>query len=457
MIEYIPHTYQKKGYRHVMENSYAGLFLDMGLGKTIITLSALVDLLLIGEIKRILIIAPLRVANTVWKQEAHKWNHTSWLKISTVTGTQKQRINALQTDAQIYVINRENVKWLCEQYDYVLPFDTLVVDELSSFKSHDAQRFKALKRTRHCFKRIIGLTGTPMSNGYMDLWSQLYVLDGGKRLAPYITRYRNNYFYQERVGANEHAMKYILKEGADVVINDTISDICISMRSEDYLDLPPFIVRDEWVTLPEEVYKDYKTFEKDRIIELLQNQITANNKAGLSNKLLQYSNGACYYGDTRDYVIVHEQKMERLLALIEKADKQPVLVAYQYRHDLERIYIAVRKAFPELNVQMFNDDSLVDEWNNRKIDVLIAHPASAGHGLNLQSGGSIIIWYGLTWSLELYQQFNKRLHRQGISKPVICYRIMCEGTYDDIVRLTLDEKGNTQDIFMQYINNVMSS
>lgn len=457
MKDYLPYNYQRAAYQHVMDNPKCGLFLDMGLGKTVITLTAICDLLLKEEVKNVLIIAPLRVANSVWKQEAAKWMHTSWIKVSVCTGSQKQRIQALNTDAQIYVINRENTKWLCDYYNYFMPFDMLVIDELSSFKSFASQRFKCIKRTRHQFKRIVGLTGTPSSNGYMDLWSEIFTLDGGERLGKFITQYRNRYFIERRVGASEYAMGYDLREGADVEINEKIADICLSMKTEDYLELPKFNVVDEEVELPENVYNEYRQFERDRVIDTMSQELTATNSASLTNKLLQFANGAVYYETMEDdrvekkYVSIHSEKIERLLSLIEKADGKPVLVAYSFRHDLERITEAISIAFPSLTLRVLKDDNDVTDWNEGKINVMIAHPASAGHGLNLQFGGNILIWFGLTWSLELYLQFNKRLHRQGIEKPVTCYRIIAKDTYDEVVAAALQEKTEVQDGLMEFI------
>jgi len=463
MKDYKPHPYQKRAYVPIMENTHYALFLDMGLGKTVITLTAIVDLFLQYKINKVLIVAPLRVANKVWAQEAQKWMHTSFLKFSICTGNIKKRKQALEADAQVYVINRENVKWLCEEYNYVMPFDMLVIDELSSFKSHDAQRFKALKLARTSFSRILGLTGTPMSNGYMDLWAQIFLLDGGIRLHPYITRYRNEFFTQDRVGSSEYAMGYELIEGMDTVINERIADIVLTMKTEDYLDLPSFNVIDIDVELPEETFKRYKEFEKTKIFEFMDAEVSATSAGSLSGKLLQYANGACYYEvqvagvdnndykTERKYLTVHDHKIDALLTLIEKADGKPLLVAYQFKSDLERLLLAVSENFPKLNVAVLNNDAVIDRWNNKEINVMFAHAMSAGHGLNLQFGGDTVVWFGLTWSLELYQQFNKRLHRQGITKPVTCYRILCPNTYDDVVRLSIDEKANIQDLLMIYI------
>ena len=452
---YKPYKYQRTSYNWVMDKPFCGLFLDMGLGKTVITLTAICDLFLKEEIKRVLIVAPLRVANTVWEQEAKKWEHTSWLKFSRVTGSEVDRELALCKEAHIYVINRENIKWLCDLFQHDLPFDMLVVDELSSFKSHDSQRFLSIKKSRQSFKRIVGLTGTPTGNSYMGLWAEMYVLDGGHRLYPFITRFRETYFYQERRGASEHAVQYILRPGAQERINDRISDICLAMKTEDYLDLPEFNVIDEIITLSPQVMADYRTFEKDRILTLLDASIEAENKAALTNKLLQYANGAVYSDDglssIREYMTTHNQKIERLLMLIEKANGEPVLVGYNYKHDLERIQRALKKEFPKLRVATLDNDDVIDKWNSKQIDVLLAHPMSAGHGLNLQFGGNIVIWFGLPWSLEYYQQFNKRLHRNGITYPVTCYRIITENTYEDVVKASLQENSDRQQALLDYL------
>lgn len=465
MKDYKAKDYQKIAFDHVMDNTHYALFLDMGLGKTVITLSAIVDLYLQYKIERVLVIAPLRVANNVWKQEAQKWMHTSFLDFSIVTGTQKQRLAALEKDAQVYVINRENVQWLVELYNYVLPFDMLVIDELSSFKSHAAQRFKALKLARGSFSRILGLTGTPIGNGYMDLWAQVFLLDGGLRLHPFITRYRNEFFTQDRSGASEYALTYELIEGADEIINERISDICLSMKTSDWLELPDFNVVDIDIELPEEALLRYRQFEKDRIFEFMDAEITATSAGALSGKLLQYANGACYYevqiqGNTfdedrveRKFMGVHDHKLDAFLTLVEKANGSPLLVAYQFQSDLARLQEALGKHYPKLNVKVLNNDAVIDEWNRGEVHVLFAHPKSAGHGLNLQFGGSTLVWFGLTWSLELYQQFNKRIHRQGIDRPVTCYRLLCPQTYEDVVRRALDEKCSIQDSLMEYIKN----
>lgn len=454
MKSYTPHKYQERAFKHIMNNPFCGLFLDMGLGKTVITLTAVADLILIGKIKKVLIIAPLRVANTVWKQEVEKWMHTHWLRVSVCTGSAQSRKKALDKDAEIYVINRENTKWLCDYYSLNLPFDMLVIDELSSFKNHDSQRFRSLKKSRHVFKRIIGLTGTPVSNGYMDLWGEVFMLDGGERLKPFISQYREIYFTADRVGASEFAKRYTLRPGMDTVINNKIADICLSMKSKDYLSLPEFIVRDEYVSLPEHIFKNYKTFERDRIIELDETKLTSESAVSLTGKLLQWANGACYYEDEnieRKHTEIHGSKVEKLLSLIEKANGVPVLVGYQFKHDLERIKNAISSAFPDMDIRALKTEKDIMDWNSGKIDVLLAHPFSAGLGLNLQFGGNILIWFGLTWSLEMYLQFNKRIHRQGIEKPVICYRILAKDTYDEIVASALNEKHSLQEALFEYI------
>lgn len=450
MKEYVPYEYQEFAKQHVIDKPSTGLFLDMGLGKTIITLSAIVDLMLMNRIKTVLIVAPLRVANTVWRQEAAKWVHTSWLKVNIVTGTKQKREKALSEKADIYVINRENVKWLCEYYNYTLPYDMGVWDELTSFKSHSSQRFKCLKKCLWCFKYLVGLTGTPIGNGYMDLWSEIYLIDRGQRLFEYISHYRQTFFTQERVGGNEFALGYTLIDGMDKVINDRISDICLSMKTEDYLQLPDLIIEDVYVDLPDAILEGYRRFERDKILSFGESDLIADSAASLCSKLLQYSNGACYVEEGR-YTHIHDVKLEALLTLIEKANGEPVLLAYNFRHDLYRIMEATKAAFPDLDIRHLTTDQDVYDWNARKINVLITHPASSAWGLNLQEGGNIMIWFGLTWSLEYYQQFLKRLHRNGVTQKVICYRILTRDTYDEVVKLALAEKDATQETLMEYL------
>lgn len=446
-----------------MNNNYVGLFLDMGMGKTVISLSAIVDLILIGEVKRVLIVAPLRVAKSVWGQETKKWIHTSWLRTSLVVGNEKQRKKALSDFAEIYVTTTDNVHWICEYFDYKMPFDLLVIDELSKFKSHDSRRFKALKQARNSFKRIWGLTGTPTGNkstGYMGLWSQMYILDGGQRLLPYISHYRNKYFVPKRVGASEAAVKYDLMYGAEEKINAKIADICLALRSEDYLDLPPFIVEDVEVPLPPDVMALYDKFAKDKIIELdlLDKPITSDNMAALTGKLLEFSNGAVYYKtiegerEVRHWQLIHDYKLNALMTIVEEADGAPMLLAYQFQHDLERIKVALKHNFPELVVKVLDDkQETVDSWNNKEINVLISHCQSAGHGLNLQDGGNFMVWFGLPWSYEFYKQFNKRLHRGEIKLPVKCLRLICPNTYEEVVRSTQDDSAEMARKFLDFI------
>ena len=453
MIDYVPHPYQLRAYEHAYNNPHCGLFLDMGLGKTVITLTLIGDLILSGNIKHVLVIAPLRVANSVWKQEAKKWKDTSWMRIAVCTGTEKQRTKALLSDSHVFVINRENTGWLFDTFlkRNVFRFNMLVIDELSSFKNQATQRFRALRKWRGHFKRIIGLTGTPAPNGYLDLWAQLFLLDGGNRLGRYITYYRQRYFIEKRVGGSEFALGYELKPGADKAIRQQISDICISMQTEDYLQLPELIVNDVEVEMTHEQMKAYKQFERDKIIEISSQILTAANGTSLSGKLLQWSNGATYYDLDGKYVETHRNKLDAFLELVEEAGDNPVLCAYMYKHDLYRIVRELRNKYPEKRLALLKDDGDVENWNAGEIDILLAHPASAGHGLNLQYGGNVIIWFGLTFSLELYQQFTKRLRRQGAIKPVIMYRILCKGTYDYHVREVLDGKRDTQKSLMDYL------
>lgn len=454
MIDFIPHSYQLTAKNHVLSNPESALFLDMGLGKTVISLSAICDLFLQYKVRKVLVVAPLRVANTVWKQEASKWIHTSWLNVTIVTGTKRNREKALAENSHIYVINYDILKWLCEFYDYKLPFDMLVLDELTKVKSHTSLRFKALKKARYVFKYILGLTGTPISNGYTDLWGEMYMIDGGKRLSAYISYYREAFFYKTRIGASEHALEYVLRDGAADTINNRIADICLSMKASDYLNLPPLIEIDEYVDLTPEIFKQYKKFERDKIVEFHNEKIQVDSAAQLSKKLLQWTNGACYYDEFgKEHVEIHHEKIERLLTLIEKANGEPMLVAYQFKHDIERIMYYVKSVYPDLEVRRCNSDKDIEDWNNKKINVFLAHPQSAGYGLNLQFGGSIIVWFGLTWSLEEYLQFIGRIHRQGITVPVRMYRILARNTYDEIVRAALVEKDEVQNKLLEYINN----
>lgn len=454
------HNYQVFGYRHIMSTPYCGLFLDMGLGKTVTTLTAINDLIYEElEISNVLVIAPKRVAETVWAQECEKWDHLKHLRVSVIKGALPKRMEALNTKADIYVISRDLVAWLVGLYGGAsLPFDMLVIDELSSFKSPKSLRFKALRQVRPSIKRVVGLTGTPAPNGYPDLWAQIYLLDRGERLEKTITKYRERYFREGRKNGNV-VYEYKLLNNAEEQINWRISDICISMKASDYLDMPELI--DNYIKVPmtDDLAKKYKEFEKNKVLELIKpeqesineidktTEINVVNAAALSNKLLQFANGAVYDENHVAHEI-HNLKIDTLKELIEDANGKSVLVAWSFQSDRDRLIEALKSYKPR---ELKTEKDIAD-WNAGKIRVLLAHPASAGHGLNLQSGGNIIIWFGLTWSLELYQQFNARLFRQGQREgSVIIHHIALEGTHDEDVIAAIKAKDKKQESLLKSI------
>lgn len=447
------HNYQRHCIKHALEHPYCGLFLDMGLGKTAITLTVINKLMYEElEVDSTLIVAPKRVAENTWAEEAANWTHLSHLKISKVIGNEKKRIEALHKKADIYVISRDNVAWLVSYYGTKLPFDMYVFDELSSFKSPKSIRFKALKAARPFFKRVIGLTGTPASNGLIDLWSQMYLIDMGGRLEKSITRYRDKYFNSGQT--NGHVVyNYVIKGGAEDMIHEKISDICISMKAKDYLELPERV--DNYISLymPDSIKKQYDQFEKEKVLEMINadEAITVLTAASLSNKLLQFANGAVYDGD-RCVHEVHDIKLEALKGIIEEAQGNPVLVAWAFQHDRDRI----KRYLSSYGVRELKTSQDMKDWNDGKIQVLIAHPASVGHGLNLQRGGNIIVWYGLTYSLELYMQFNARLHRQGQSSSVIVHHLVMKGTHDEDVIKSLERKDMKQEWLLDAIKAKIS-
>ena len=440
------HTYQLNIIDHILTHPSSGIFVEMGLGKTIATLTAVSRLMFDSfEVRKVLVIAPKFVAENVWSNETDKWEHIRFLRLSLVTGTEKQRITALNAAADIYIINRENVVWLVNQYRLHFPFDMLVIDELSSFKSPKAQRFKALRHVLPRIERIVGLTGTPAPNGLIDLWSQLYLLDQGESLDKRLTLFRDKYFTPGRRNG-PIIYEYKLKPGADKEIHQAISGICISMKSADYLELPSRIDHYIKVRLDKDTMKKYSDFEATLMLELLQGQeITAVNAAVLSGKLSQFANGAIY-DESHNYIELHTAKLEALKELVEQANGNPILIFYEFRHDLSRILETLKPWNPET----INSETLKC-WNNKEISVLLAHPASAGHGLNLQFGGNTVIWFGTNWSLELYQQANARLHRQGQSKPVNVYHLITENTIDEDVIKSLASKSSGQESLMNSI------
>lgn len=440
-MKFVPHTYQKMAIDKILDTPKAGLFLDMGLGKTVITLTAIEELLYDRfDVGRVLVIAPLRVAEDTWSRESQKWDHLKHLKISKILGSATQRRKALAKDADIYIVNRENVVWLTNELSGIgegWDFDMVVIDELSSFKSAKAQRFKALRKYITRSSRVVGLTGTPAPNGLIDLWSQIYLLDGGERLGTTVTGFRERYFLPNQRNQNV-IFNYKPKDEAEQAINAKIADICISMRAEDWLEMPERIDNIQSVKLSPQEMSRYNTFERECYMEFLDGEVTATSAAALSNKLLQYSNGAMYLPDG-GYVKTSDAKLDVLEEIIEVSGGKPILCFYAYRHDLERI----EERFKFAKKLEGSDD--IEKWNRGEIPLLLAHPAGAGHGLNLQAGGNIIVWFGLTWSLELYQQANARLYRQGQENTVIIHHLITEGTADENVLNSLQDKKDVQD------------
>lgn len=441
-MKFKPYPYQRYCINRLLTSPILGLFLDMGLGKTVITLTAINDLKYNRfAINKVLVIAPKKVAESTWVNEAKKWDHLKLLRFSVVLGPEQKRIRALNTPADIYVINRDNIVWLVDYYRNRWPFDMVVIDEFSSFKNHQAKRFKALRNVRPHIKRIVGLTGTPAPNGLLDLWAQVYLLDGGQRLGKSITSFRERYFEPDQRN-RERVFTYAPKIGAEEKIQSLISDICISMKAEDYIQLPDIIYNTITVKLDSKAKKAYDKLEKEMLLEVDGSTIDAGSAAVLANKLLQLCNGAVY-DEERNIVEVHNNKIERFMELIEELNGKPALVFYNFQHDKDRLIKALSKT--KLRVRELKKPQDEQDWNNRQIDILLAHPASAAYGLNLQQGGNHIIWFGLNWSLELYQQANKRLHRQGQTEKVIIHHIAIEGGVDEDVLAALESKTDTQD------------
>lgn len=442
-MQYVPHPYQEFAKEYMISNPLSALFLEMGLGKTITTLTAIDELLYdCFEIRKVLIIAPLRVANSTWPSEIKKWEHLKLLRYSIVTGNEAERIQALNTKAEIYIINRENVDWLVNKSGVAINFDMLVIDELSSFKSYTSKRFKSLLKIRPYFKRVVGLTGTPSSNGLMDLWAEFRILDFGKRLGRYITHYRNKYFVPDKRNGMI-IYSYKPQEDAEQQIYEAINDITISMKSCDHLNLPKLIMNEVEVVLEDKEVERYEDFKKEMVMTIGEEEIDAVNAASLSNKLLQLANGSIYDED-KNYHIVHDKKMEALEQLIEEANGKPVLIGYWFKADKERI----EQRFKVREIQSSGD---IEDWNKGEIQVGLIHPASAGHGLNLQQGGCTLIWFGLTWSLELYQQTNARLYRQGQNQTVVIHHIITKNTIDEDVMKALKRKERTQEALMSAV------
>ena len=440
-MKYNPHNYQSYASQFLIDHSAAGLFLDMGCGKSVITLTALNELAYdYFEISKVLVIAPKRVAESTWRNEIEKWEHLKDMSYSIVIGGREQREKALKQKALLYIINRENVQWLVENYKW--DFDTVVIDELSSFKSNKAARFKALKKVRPKLKRIIGLTGTPAPNSLMDLWSEIYLLDMGQRFGRYIGGFRERFFTPDKRN-QQIVFSYKPRAGAEEKIYELISDICVSMKAADNLKMPELIMNSVEVEMNGREKKIYDKFKSDMILSLDGKELDAVNAAALSNKLLQMANGAVY-DDEKAVIEIHDRKLDALEDLIEAANGKPVLVAYWYKHDKDRI-------MKRFQAEEINTAADIDKWNNGEMPVALIHPASAGHGLNLQQGGSTIIWFGLTWSLELYQQLNARLYRQGQKNTVVIHHIVTKDTIDENVINALEKKNVGQSALIEAV------
>lgn len=436
-MRFEPHPYQSYVVKYIEEHPIAAVLLDMGLGKTVITLTALRNLMLDRyEVRKTLVIAPLRVARDTWASEMRKWDHLSGLSYAVAVGSVQERRSAIAENAMVTMINRENVPWLIEECGKHFDYDCIVIDELSSFKSAQAKRFKSLLKVRPRVKRMIGLTGTPSGNGLMDLWAQFRVLDMGERLGRYIGQYRQQYFTPDKRNA-QVVFSYKANPGAEEAIYRRISDITVSMKAKDYLRLPACVMNTVEVGMSGEEREVYETLKQDLVAEIEGTQVDASNAAVLSMKLLQMAGGAIY-DENKNTLRIHERKLDALEDLIEGANGKPVLVAYWFKHDAERI----KSRFPVREIKTSKD---IDDWNRGDIPVALIHPAAAGHGLNLQAGGSTLVWFSLTWSLELYQQTNARLYRQGQESTVVIHHILAKDTIDERVMAALGKKDQTQE------------
>lgn len=442
-MRYVAHNYQNYAKDFILAHKVSALFLDCGLGKTITTLTAINELMYDSfEISKVLIIAPLRVAQATWKEEIEKWDHLNLLRYSIAVGDEKERLKALKQTSDIYIINRENVDWLVTKSGIDFNFDMLIIDELSSFKSHTSKRFKSLLKIRPYFERVVGLTGTPSSNGLMDLWAEFRVLDLGERLGRYITHYRNEYFLPDkRNGAV--IFSYKPQPNAEERIYRRLADMTISMKSTEYLKMPELILNELEINLDEEDQTKYKKFKKEMVMTIQEKEIDAINAASLSNKLIQLANGSIY-DEAKNFYEVHNKKLDKLEEIIESTNGKPVLVAYWFKADKERI----EKRFKVREIKTADD---IKQWNMGMINLALIHPASAGHGLNLQSGGSTLVWFSLTWSLELYQQTNARLYRQGQKDTVVIHHLITKNTIDEDIMKSLKRKDKTQEALMRAV------
>lgn len=447
-MKFNPYKYQQNAIEFIEQNPFCALFLDMGLGKTVVTLTAIKHLMEEGKIKHVLVVAPKLVAENTWNAEIEKWEHTKNISYSIIAGTEAQRETAVKVEAQIYIIGRDNFRWLVEKF--VVPFyDMIVLDELTSFKNRKSFRWHAMKKVRPFMKRVVGLTGTPIPNGLKDLWGQMYCLDQGARLERTQTRFYNLYF---NIYVRNYAMlKCELKPGAEEQIREKIKDITLSMQAKDYLELPKLIVRDVRVKLTDGEMKEYKKFERENVLKFATDDknIIAINAAALCSKLSQYANGFVY--DENHFAhYVNNCKIEALKELVEQAQENNVLIFYQFQEDADKII----KEIPESRKYRIGND--LKDWNDGKIHVLLAHPANLSYGLNLQYGGNIIIWFGTGWNSELYSQACARLYRQGQTKPVYIYRVVCSETVDERQLEAVEHKLSEQDVLMDYLKQIRS-
>lgn len=450
-----PYDYQKAAIQWVLDKPRCALFMDMGLGKTVSTLTAVLQLMDDGEVEKTLVVAPKKVAETTWTTEAAKWEHLKGLRVVRVTGTAAQREAALTAEGDVYVIGRDSFVWLTARYKGRLPFDMLIIDELTSFKSPRSNRFKAMRLATATVQRVVGLTGTPAPNGLVDLWAQMYCIDMGERLGKFVTRYRETYFNLYR--RNNIILRCTPKPGSEKIIRDKIADICLTMQAKDYLELPDMIVCDERIELPPSVMKTYNAFERERVLEFRELHkddpvnVLANSAAGLLGKLCQFANGAVYDDDGEAHE-VHTAKLDKLDEIVEAVNGCSVLVFYQYRHDAERIMQRLKG----YRVRRYEGAADLEAWNAGQADVLLAHPASTAFGLNMQQGGHYIVWFGTGYNLELYQQANARLHRQGQRYPVVVYRLICAGTADERAAAAISGKAGVQQSLLDSLNYLMS-
>ena len=451
---YKPYDYQRTAMQWIVDKPKCGLFLDMGLGKTVSTLTAIQQLIDDCEVSRVLVVAPKKVAETTWSTEAQKWEHLHDLKVVKVLGTEKQRCLALSQKADVYVTGRDNFVWLVGKYGGRLPFDTLVIDELTSFKSAKSERFKAMRIALPSVHRVIGLTGTPAPNGLIDLWAQMYCLDQGERLGRSVTKYRGAYFETHRW--NNIVVRCDVKKGCEEIIRNKIADICLSMQAKDYLQLPDLITHTATVELTPKVREAYERFEREKVLEFKTEHgqepanVLAQSAAGLMNKLAQFANGAVY-DDSMQVHEVHSEKLDRLAEIVEAANGNSVLVFYQYKHDVTRITAKLK----DYRVRAYQGEKDLNDWNAGQIDVLLAHPASTAYGLNMQQGGHYIVWFGTGWNLEHYQQANARLHRQGQQHPVQVYKLICAGTVDEKASAALEGKKGVQQSLLDSLNYLL--